>query len=160
MDEGGGVLILWFLAWGCTCAAVAAVRGRNAIGWFLIGALISPLGLIVLLSMPNLNLVAQTALAVRSFTEQREDVERRYESKPRDTMLCPWCAETIKAAAKICRFCNREVAAQEAATTVEPAPPRLQKPPRPVCSSCGANRMFGLDGALVLKCWHCGGECA
>lgn len=27
-----------------------------------------------------------------------------------DETVCPWCAETIKAAAKVCRFCNREVA--------------------------------------------------
>lgn len=26
-----------------------------------------------------------------------------------DERVCPWCAETIKAAAIICRFCNREV---------------------------------------------------
>ena len=26
-----------------------------------------------------------------------------------DTRACPWCAETIKAAAIICRFCGREV---------------------------------------------------
>lgn len=26
-----------------------------------------------------------------------------------DTKACPWCAEDIKAAAQICRFCNREV---------------------------------------------------
>lgn len=26
-----------------------------------------------------------------------------------DEAACPWCAETIKAAAKICRFCNRDV---------------------------------------------------
>ena len=28
---------------------------------------------------------------------------------PGETRACPWCAETIKAAAKICRFCNRPV---------------------------------------------------
>lgn len=26
-----------------------------------------------------------------------------------DERICPWCAETIKAAAIICRFCNRDV---------------------------------------------------
>lgn len=26
-----------------------------------------------------------------------------------DSQLCPHCAETIKAAAKICRFCNRDI---------------------------------------------------
>lgn len=28
-----------------------------------------------------------------------------------DERACPWCAETIKSAAKICRFCNRDVEA-------------------------------------------------
>lgn len=27
---------------------------------------------------------------------------------PGDTRACPWCAETIKKAAKICRFCGRD----------------------------------------------------
>lgn len=27
-----------------------------------------------------------------------------------DTKQCPWCAETIKAAAVVCRFCGRDVA--------------------------------------------------
>jgi hypothetical protein len=31
---------------------------------------------------------------------------------PSDERTCPWCAETIKAAAVICRFCNRDVQAQ------------------------------------------------
>jgi hypothetical protein len=26
-----------------------------------------------------------------------------------DERSCPWCAETIKAAARICRFCGREL---------------------------------------------------
>lgn len=26
-----------------------------------------------------------------------------------DTKACPWCAETIKKAAKVCRYCNREL---------------------------------------------------
>ncbi len=40
------------------------------------------------------------------------------------TRSCPWCAETIKAAARICRFCNRDVeptpsVADKSPTTVE-----------------------------------------
>jgi class 3 adenylate cyclase len=31
-----------------------------------------------------------------------------------ETRTCPWCGETIKAAARICRFCNRDIAAGEA----------------------------------------------
>ena len=29
-----------------------------------------------------------------------------------DERTCPWCAETIKAAAVICRFCGRDVDTQ------------------------------------------------
>ncbi len=32
-----------------------------------------------------------------------------------DERTCPWCAETIKAAAIICRFCNRDVQPQPSA---------------------------------------------
>jgi hypothetical protein len=32
-----------------------------------------------------------------------------------DEQTCPWCAETIKAAAVICRFCNRDVQVQPGA---------------------------------------------
>jgi hypothetical protein len=34
-----------------------------------------------------------------------------------DERTCPWCAETIKAAAVICRFCGREVQVQPNTTT-------------------------------------------
>ena len=33
---------------------------------------------------------------------------------PSDERACPWCAETIKAAAVICRFCGRDVNVQPA----------------------------------------------
>ncbi|HEY1914300.1 MAG TPA: tetratricopeptide repeat protein [Streptosporangiaceae bacterium] len=35
-----------------------------------------------------------------------------YKPSPPDERTCPWCAETIKAAAIICRFCNRDVRIQ------------------------------------------------
>jgi hypothetical protein len=33
-----------------------------------------------------------------------------YSPAATEERACPWCAETIKAAAIVCRFCNREVA--------------------------------------------------
>ena len=37
------------------------------------------------------------------------NIYRRPAPAPSDERTCPWCAETIKAAAVICRFCGREV---------------------------------------------------
>lgn len=38
------------------------------------------------------------------------------------TQVCPRCAETVKAAAKVCRFCGHEF---------DPAPPLVSAPPPP-----------------------------
>jgi len=44
-----------------------------------------------------------------SFMQNPQDDGNIYKPLPSDTRNCPWCAETIKAAAVICRFCGREV---------------------------------------------------
>ncbi len=41
---------------GAVCALIASNRGRSAVAWFLIGALIACLGLIILLVIPDLKL--------------------------------------------------------------------------------------------------------
>ena len=35
--------------------------------------------------------------------------ETEHASDAKQTRKCPYCAETIKAAAKVCRFCNRDL---------------------------------------------------
>jgi hypothetical protein len=58
------------------------------------------------------------------FLEGLRDTNKRLESPPEGgniytppppvEQVCPWCAETIKAAAIVCRFCGRDVKAQPA----------------------------------------------
>lgn len=69
---------------------VAAAKGRNAIGWFLLCFIFTPLLIIVLLVLPN----------------KEKPVGRIAIEK--GTKACPRCAERIKEAAKICHFCRYE----------------------------------------------------
>jgi uncharacterized membrane protein YdbT with pleckstrin-like domain len=40
---------------------------------------------------------------------QAENAAPAAEQKPEATRTCPFCAETIKAQAKVCRFCGRDL---------------------------------------------------
>ena len=65
---GGGLLF------GIICAIVAAGRGRSAVGWFFIGFVLSCIGLILVLVLPDLKLQEQrekrTSLENRRLREQ------------------------------------------------------------------------------------------
>jgi hypothetical protein len=56
------------------------------------------------------NMLSKSAL---SKPERTKPDEAKVEGMRIDERKCPYCAETIKAAAIICRFCNRDLAADE-----------------------------------------------
>jgi hypothetical protein len=83
----------WFL-FSFLPAIIAPSRGRSFIGWFLISILISPLfALILVLALPSRGKVLA-------------DKDRQY-GRVKD---CPECAETVKSAARTCRFCGHKFA--------------------------------------------------
>ncbi len=115
---GVAALLLVWLVFGIAVGggvgyAIGQGKGRAAAGFWL-GALLGVIGWIIVAVM-----------------EPSEDIRRQREAttlataaamlggnSPRDSLTdvvsgglrpCPWCAEHIKAAAKVCRYCGREV---------------------------------------------------
>lgn len=85
-------LILWLIL-GVVVGLIANSKGRSGFGWFLYGFLIWPVALVhILVAKPETKIVEARQVAAG------------------DARKCPHCAEIIKAEAKVCRFCGREVA--------------------------------------------------
>jgi hypothetical protein len=84
-------LFLWFL-FGLISAIVASKKGRSGCGWFLLGVLLGPFGLIL-------------ALVVGANEKKVEDQALQSGAMKK----CPFCAELIKHEAVKCRFCGEKV---------------------------------------------------
>lgn len=85
------ILLIWIL-FGAATAVVASNKGRNGCGWFILGVLLGPFGLILsLVVSKDRSAVEQNAL-------------RSGEMKK-----CPQCAELIKIEAIKCRYCGDQV---------------------------------------------------
>ena len=67
-----------------------------------------------------------------------------------DTRECPYCAETIKAKATVCRFCNKEV------EPVAQNNSQIQQPTPKVNTAVNKCEMCGEPNKLNRKtCWAC-----
>ncbi len=119
---------LW-LVFSIMVGLYANSKGRSGLGFFFLSLILSPLiGLIVaLLVKPDAKKIEQAVLATG------------------ENKKCPYCAEIIKREAIVCRFCGREVPAEQKPQESAPYPPGA-------CRHCGST----MNHSTATRCIACG----
>lgn len=125
-------LVVWVVL-VIVSGAIAASRGRSVIGWVLLAIFVAPITMLILLALPSrrTDTVAHQILAEQR--RLRDEQERSREAAEaaaawkkhleRQGKTCPRCAETVKTAALVCRFCGHSFEAQQQVTPSPAAPP-------------------------------------
>jgi hypothetical protein len=92
-QEATVAIVLGWLVFAIVAGVIAAGRGRSGVGYFLLSIVLSPLvGILLAVALPDLK---QAKAREADLADSRE---------------CPHCAELIKRAATVCRYCGRDLA--------------------------------------------------
>jgi hypothetical protein len=125
VDTGtGSVVILYLLIWigigGGVGAAIGSSKGRSAAGFFL-GLFLGIIGWIIVAVMePTAEQRLLRTSELARFIQQPQNNQQQ--ARVVAERACPWCAELIKPAAIVCRFCNRDVTPDESMVSYSSQP--------------------------------------
>jgi Uncharacterised protein family UPF0547 len=112
----------YVVIFGGLTACLASAKNRDGCSWFVLGALIGPLALIAVGLAPATQRPTQP-----SYTRAAPAVAGLLPG----TKVCPECAEEVKWAARVCRFCRHEFGPPGAVYQSDAATPNedSQRPP-------------------------------
>lgn len=88
------LLIIVWIIFSAVAAHIADEKGRSEFGFFFLSIILSPL----------------TGILAAFGSEPNQDVLDKRKIKSGLAKKCPYCAENIKNAATVCRYCSRDVA--------------------------------------------------
>lgn len=97
-------LIFWIIC-AIVTAVIANAKGRNSGSWLIIGFVLGIFGIILIACMPSEKPVVVTS------------------PDDGDSKICPQCAEKVKRAAKVCRYCQHAFSAE---SLIAPPPEALR----------------------------------
>lgn len=118
--------ILWFF-FGVISAVAATTKGRNWFGWFLVGVLLGPIGVILSLVMPK----------------NQKGIDREAQ-RSGDYRKCPQCAELVKREAVKCKHCGSELEWSEKSRLLREFPSQQDTTKMNAICSCGEKFSYPL----------------
>lgn len=102
---------------GVVCACIASSKNRSGFAWFILGACLPLISLIIILCLgkaepeklpDDVMECPHCKKVIRSIAKECRFCGKAI-PQPEEYKQCPFCAETIKKAAIVCKHCGRDL---------------------------------------------------